>query len=118
MRLLVPQLEVSGMDPTKWERTWDKNWEILLAVLHEEDFPLLRASQTGMASATRAGWCWAATRSQPGLPPRDRGSSSRGRVDGRTMRITSWAPFALGLTLSACGGTRVSDEDDRGGRRA
>ena len=30
---------------------WDKNWEILLAVLHQEDFPLLRARRTALASA-------------------------------------------------------------------
>ena len=51
MRLLVPPLEVSGMDEEKWTRVWDKNWEILLAVLHAEDFPLLRASQQAMESA-------------------------------------------------------------------
>lgn len=51
MRLLVPPLEVSGMDEEKWTRVWNKNWEILLAVLHAEDFPLLRASQQAMESA-------------------------------------------------------------------
>jgi phenylpropionate dioxygenase-like ring-hydroxylating dioxygenase large terminal subunit len=55
MRLLVPTQEASGMEPGKWERVWDKNWDILLAVLHQEDFPLLRASQTGLASADAAG---------------------------------------------------------------
>jgi phenylpropionate dioxygenase-like ring-hydroxylating dioxygenase large terminal subunit len=55
MRLLVPTQEASGLTPEKWERVWDKNWDILLAVLHQEDFPLLRASQTGLASADAAG---------------------------------------------------------------
>ncbi|MGQ0465000.1 MAG: aromatic ring-hydroxylating oxygenase subunit alpha [Sporichthyaceae bacterium] len=50
MRLIVPHYERTGADPEKWARTWEKNWEILLAVLHQEDFPLLRASQGGMAS--------------------------------------------------------------------
>ena len=50
-RLMVPPLEKSGMDSEHWNNRWDKNWEILLAVLHSEDFPLLRQSQRGMASA-------------------------------------------------------------------
>ncbi len=50
-RLIVPSLEASGMEEAHWSKLWDKNWEILLAVLHTEDFPLLRNSQRGMASA-------------------------------------------------------------------
>lgn len=50
MRLMVTPVERSGMDEAKWQKQWDKNWEILLAVLHREDFPLLRASQTAMTS--------------------------------------------------------------------
>jgi phenylpropionate dioxygenase-like ring-hydroxylating dioxygenase large terminal subunit len=55
MRLLVPPLAASGMEPERWEHVWKKNWEILLAVLHQEDFPLLRASQLGLASANAGG---------------------------------------------------------------
>ena len=51
MRLLVPRHEDSGMSMEAWTKVWDKNWEILLAVLHREDFPLLRSSQAGMESA-------------------------------------------------------------------
>ncbi|MUL65966.1 aromatic-ring-hydroxylating dioxygenase subunit alpha [Mycobacterium sp. CBMA 234] len=50
-RLMVPPVEKSGMDPEHWDARWEKNWQILLAVLHNEDFPLLRNSQRGMASA-------------------------------------------------------------------
>jgi phenylpropionate dioxygenase-like ring-hydroxylating dioxygenase large terminal subunit len=50
-RLMVPTLETSGMEEDRWNSRWDKNWQILLAVLHNEDFPLLRDSQRGMASA-------------------------------------------------------------------
>lgn len=50
-RLLVPSVEDSGIEPERWKKRWDKNWEILLAVLHQEDFPLLRDSQRGMASS-------------------------------------------------------------------
>jgi len=50
-RLMVPRLEDSGMPEEHWTARWDKNWDILLAVLHNEDFPLLRRSQIGMASA-------------------------------------------------------------------
>ncbi|CAM3416293.1 SRPBCC family protein [Nocardioides dubius] len=50
MRLIVPSAERAGMDPERWTRLWDKNWQILIAVLHEEDFPVLRNSQKAMAS--------------------------------------------------------------------
>ena len=55
MRLIVPKLEDSGLDEAKWQKIWDKNWEILIAVLHQEDFPLLRNSQSGMFSADAGG---------------------------------------------------------------
>ena len=48
---MVPRQEDSDMDEAHWNRLWEKNWDILLAVLHNEDFPLLRNSQRGMASA-------------------------------------------------------------------
>jgi phenylpropionate dioxygenase-like ring-hydroxylating dioxygenase large terminal subunit len=51
MRLLVPSAEASGLDPARWARRWDRNWDILLEVLHQEDFPLLRASQAVLNSA-------------------------------------------------------------------
>jgi phenylpropionate dioxygenase-like ring-hydroxylating dioxygenase large terminal subunit len=51
MRLLVPPLEESGRSEGDWTTLWNKNWEILLAVLHREDFPLLRASQEALESA-------------------------------------------------------------------
>jgi len=50
MRLIVPPAEVAGMTEERWEYLWEKNWQILLAVLHAEDFPVLRASQVGMSS--------------------------------------------------------------------
>ncbi|MEN0135966.1 MAG: SRPBCC family protein [Rhodococcus sp. (in: high G+C Gram-positive bacteria)] len=51
MRLIVPPVADTEMTEEKWTRLWNKNWEILLAVLHAEDFPLLRDSQHGMTSA-------------------------------------------------------------------
>jgi phenylpropionate dioxygenase-like ring-hydroxylating dioxygenase large terminal subunit len=55
MQLLVPSVEASGKEPAKWQRTWERNWAILLQVLHEEDFPLLRDSQLAVSSADMAG---------------------------------------------------------------
>ncbi|WP_040801081.1 aromatic ring-hydroxylating oxygenase subunit alpha [Nocardia higoensis] len=52
MRLIVPSIEDSGMTEERWTRLWGKNWQILLDVLHAEDFPLLRDSQRGMTSAS------------------------------------------------------------------
>ena len=48
---MVPRIEDSGLTEEHWNKRWEKNWEILLAVLHSEDFPLLRNSQRGMGSA-------------------------------------------------------------------
>ncbi|TXI46239.1 MAG: aromatic-ring-hydroxylating dioxygenase subunit alpha [Mycobacterium sp.] len=50
-RLMVPSVEASGIDKDHWNNRWEKNWQILLTVLHSEDFPLLRNSQHGMGSA-------------------------------------------------------------------
>jgi phenylpropionate dioxygenase-like ring-hydroxylating dioxygenase large terminal subunit len=50
MRLLVPALDQSGLEPGTWERRWEKNWDILIRVLYEEDFPLLRDSQVALGS--------------------------------------------------------------------
>ncbi|HVW44867.1 MAG TPA: aromatic ring-hydroxylating dioxygenase subunit alpha [Amycolatopsis sp.] len=50
MRVLVPPLESTPFDKEKWTRRWEKNWQILLDVLHQEDFPLLRSSQVAMFS--------------------------------------------------------------------
>jgi hypothetical protein len=51
MRLIVTPQQRSGLSEERFATLWEKNWQILLAVLHQEDFPLLRLSQTGMASA-------------------------------------------------------------------
>ncbi|MEU2002364.1 aromatic ring-hydroxylating dioxygenase subunit alpha [Rhodococcus sp. NPDC019627] len=51
IRLVAPTLEESGMTEERWNRIWDKNVEILVAVLHNEDFPILRDSQVAMDSA-------------------------------------------------------------------
>ena len=51
MRLLVPPLEASGMEPERYQHSGRRTGQILLAVLHQEDFPLLRSSQQGLASA-------------------------------------------------------------------
>ncbi|MBZ5735322.1 Rieske 2Fe-2S domain-containing protein [Nocardioides sp. TRM66260-LWL] len=50
MRLIVPSAEAAGMDDAHWSRLWEKNWQILLDVLHSEDFPILRRSQEGLGS--------------------------------------------------------------------
>lgn len=55
MRVMVPTVENSGYDQESWEKRWNKNWQILLDVLHGEDFPLLRASQRALQSADAGG---------------------------------------------------------------
>ena len=54
-RLMVPRLEDADLTEEHWNNRWERNWEILLAVLHQEDFPLLARSQRGMASADAGG---------------------------------------------------------------
>jgi phenylpropionate dioxygenase-like ring-hydroxylating dioxygenase large terminal subunit len=54
-RLIVPPQSESGLSEDHWNKLWTKNWDILLAVLHNEDFPLLRDSQQGMSSADAGG---------------------------------------------------------------
>lgn len=51
IRLIVPSADDAGVTQERWEYLWDKNWKILEAVLINEDFPILRGSQRGMASA-------------------------------------------------------------------
>jgi phenylpropionate dioxygenase-like ring-hydroxylating dioxygenase large terminal subunit len=51
MRVIPPRVEDTELDEQQWNELWEKNWNILLRVLHAEDFPILRNSQTAMGSA-------------------------------------------------------------------
>jgi phenylpropionate dioxygenase-like ring-hydroxylating dioxygenase large terminal subunit len=50
MRLIVPSPDHGSADPDRYRRIWDRNWQILLDVLRDEDLPLLRRAQEAMAS--------------------------------------------------------------------
>jgi phenylpropionate dioxygenase-like ring-hydroxylating dioxygenase large terminal subunit len=50
MRLMVPPVQATDLDPDEWEVKWEKNWYILEKVLLGEDFPLLRSIQRAYAS--------------------------------------------------------------------
>lgn len=50
MRVIPPRQEDTGLEPDAWEALWEKNWDILLRVLHAEDFPILRDTQSAMQS--------------------------------------------------------------------
>ena len=50
MRLMVPPLEATDLDPDEWQVKWEKNWYILEKVLLGEDFPLLRSIQRAYAT--------------------------------------------------------------------
>ncbi|MBL3671132.1 Rieske 2Fe-2S domain-containing protein [Streptomyces sp. M2CJ-2] len=50
MRVIVPRLEETSYDEETWNKRWQRNWQILLDVLHAEDFPLLRGSQRALTS--------------------------------------------------------------------
>ncbi len=55
MRLFVPPVEASAIDADTWTARWEKNWSILLTVLHGEDFPLLREAQRAVVSGDAGG---------------------------------------------------------------
>ncbi|MEV5651108.1 aromatic ring-hydroxylating dioxygenase subunit alpha [Nocardia sp. NPDC052254] len=51
MRIIAPTMAAMGVDEQVWTKRWNKNWKILLEVLHQEDFPLLRSAQLALSSA-------------------------------------------------------------------
>src|SRR5690625_137611 len=50
MRVLAPTIEDSGMDEERWHKLWEKNWQILITVLQNEDVPILEGAQKAMQS--------------------------------------------------------------------
>lgn len=48
MRILAPSVQDSGLTPEHWRKRWDKNWGLLIAILHDEDFPILDGLQRAM----------------------------------------------------------------------
>jgi phenylpropionate dioxygenase-like ring-hydroxylating dioxygenase large terminal subunit len=50
MRVIPPRAEDTDLDGEAWNALWEKNWDILLRVLHAEDFPILRGTQEAMQS--------------------------------------------------------------------
>jgi len=50
IRLIVPSLEDSGWDEQRWQETWDRNWQINMDILRDEDFPIARNTQRAVSS--------------------------------------------------------------------
>lgn len=50
MRVIVEPQATSPYDEHTWNQRWTRNWDILLDVLHNEDFPLLRKAQKALFS--------------------------------------------------------------------
>ncbi|MHA4849670.1 aromatic ring-hydroxylating oxygenase subunit alpha [Rhodococcus sp. MSC1_016] len=50
MRVMAPTVEDSGLAEEHWEKRWNKNWDILISILHDEDFPILDGSQRVLSS--------------------------------------------------------------------
>ncbi|UYP18677.1 aromatic ring-hydroxylating dioxygenase subunit alpha [Rhodococcus sp. Z13] len=50
MRILAPSIEDSGLEAGHWHKRWEKNWKILVSILHDEDFPILDGSQRALSS--------------------------------------------------------------------
>jgi nitrite reductase/ring-hydroxylating ferredoxin subunit len=51
IRLIVPRLEDSGWDEERWNGTWNRNWQINMDILRDEDFPIARDTQRAVQSA-------------------------------------------------------------------
>src|SRR3546814_11435941 len=93
MRLIVPLAEASGMTDERWTRLWDKNWQILLDVLHQEDFPVLRNSQKGMQSADA-----------------DQMMIGRNEGDNQVLRRRTRDLTAAEIGRASCRGTGLKEE--------
>jgi nitrite reductase/ring-hydroxylating ferredoxin subunit len=50
IRLIVPSLEASGWDEEKWNSIWNRNWEINMDILRDEDFPIAHRTQRAVES--------------------------------------------------------------------
>lgn len=50
MRIMAPSVEDSGLEEAHWTKRWKKNWDILISILHDEDFPILDGSQRALSS--------------------------------------------------------------------
>jgi len=50
MKVIPPRQEDTDLDADAWTSLWEKNWDILIRVLHEEDFPILRGTQAALES--------------------------------------------------------------------
>jgi nitrite reductase/ring-hydroxylating ferredoxin subunit len=52
IRLIVPRLQDSGWDEERWSKMWNRNWEINMDILRDEDFPIARRTQKATSSAS------------------------------------------------------------------
>lgn len=48
MRIMAPSQEATGLSEEKWRERWEKNWRIMISIIHDEDFPILAGSQNAM----------------------------------------------------------------------
>ncbi|ROO85892.1 phenylpropionate dioxygenase-like ring-hydroxylating dioxygenase large terminal subunit [Actinocorallia herbida] len=48
MRIMAPTQAETGLDEDAWRARWEKNWHIMISIIHDEDFPILAGSQNAM----------------------------------------------------------------------
>ena len=88
MRLIVPPEAVSGMDAQTWTNTWDRNWQILMDVLRDEDFPAIARRPAGARQHRRRDAdLWTQRAGEPGVPPGRRRPGRRHTLTGAAGRI-------------------------------
>ena len=50
IRLIPPRVEDTELEPDRWQSLWDRNWEINMDILRDEDFPISLNSQRAVGS--------------------------------------------------------------------
>lgn len=50
IRIIPPRVEDTDLDPERWQSLWDRNWQINMDILRDEDFPISLNSQRAVSS--------------------------------------------------------------------
>jgi phenylpropionate dioxygenase-like ring-hydroxylating dioxygenase large terminal subunit len=50
IRLIPPRVEDTELEPDHWQSLWDRNWQINMDILRDEDFPIAHRTQRAVTS--------------------------------------------------------------------
>jgi phenylpropionate dioxygenase-like ring-hydroxylating dioxygenase large terminal subunit len=54
IRLIPPRVEDTELEPDRWQSLWDRNWQINMDILRDEDFPIAHRTQRAVSSTGAA----------------------------------------------------------------